>query len=59
MWILQVDAPVFGEDELSGFIPKTTFYGGGNAMIRCGSSHYGQTNCVTVNGTPNLQFYCE
>jgi hypothetical protein len=25
MWVLEMDALVFGDDELGGFIPKTSF----------------------------------
>jgi hypothetical protein len=34
-------------------------YGGGSVMILGKIGHYGKTNLVKVNGTPNSQPYCE
>jgi hypothetical protein len=58
IWILQIDALVFGEDKLGGVIPKTSFIqcdrcGDGindSVMIWGEISYYGKTNPVTVNG---------
>jgi hypothetical protein len=63
MWLLQMNALVFGKDELSGFISKTSF--SVNAMVVDVSwfgvkiGHYGKPNLVKVNGTPNSLPYCE
>jgi hypothetical protein len=43
------------------FYPKNVSnrYGGGSVMVWGGITHYGKTNLVTINGTLNLQPYCE
>jgi hypothetical protein len=45
MWILQIDDPenVIQRDR----------YGGGSVMIWGKMGHYGKTNLVKINGTPN------
>jgi hypothetical protein len=60
-----VDALEFGEDELSGLIPKTSFnvitmvVDCGNVMIWVGISPYGKTNLNTENETQNSQHSCK
>jgi hypothetical protein len=55
MWILQMDVLVFGVNELSGSSRKrhSTWSLWWCHDLVWNISHYGKTNCVTVNGTPN------
>jgi hypothetical protein len=55
-----MDALVFGEDELSGFIPKTSLKVTAMVLV---VSWFGIKSVITanqtLNGTPNSQPYCE
>jgi hypothetical protein len=59
MLILQMDAFMFGDEEMSGLISKASFNVTAMVVVvsRFGGeiSHYGKTNRVTLNGTPNSQ----